>query len=85
VSDSLPPNLTPQSVTSLPARDDIPLLALLENQLVNGTVSTPGQGTSSTIKVELGTELGSSGTRHPNKPIRFYVKKEAIGTCKRLT
>ena len=41
VSDGLCPNLTLQNVTSLPARDDIPLLAHLANELANGAVSPP--------------------------------------------
>jgi len=85
VSNGLCPNFTLQNVTSLPARDNIPLLALVENELANSAVSPPSHGTSSTIQVELSMELGSSGTRHPNKPIRFYVKKEANRTCRRLT
>jgi len=85
VSDGLRPNLTPQIVPSLPARDDIPVLALLVNDLANGTVSPPSHSTSGTIQVELGTELGSIGTRHPNKPIRYYPKTGANGTCRRLT
>jgi len=85
VSDGLRPNWTPPNVASMPVRDDIPLLALLENALVNGAVSPPSHSTSSTIQVELSTELSSSGKRHHNKRIRFYVKKGGNWTCRRLT
>ena len=72
VSDGLRPNLIPQNVASLPARDDIPLLTLLENESANGAVSPPSHGVSSTIQVELGTELGSSGTRHPDNQLDLF-------------
>ena len=85
MSDGLSPNLTRQSVASLPARDNIPLLALLEHELSNGSVSPLSHCTASTVQVELSTELCSRGTMHPNKPIRFYVKKGANRTCRRLT
>jgi len=85
VSNGLHPNLTPQNVASLPARDNIPLLALLENKLANGSVSPPSHSTSSTVPVEPGMELGSSGMRYPNQPIRFYVTKGANRRCRRPT
>jgi len=85
VSNGLHPNLILPNVASQPARANIPLLALLENELANGLVSPPSHNTSSTIQVELGTELGSSGRRHPNKPIRFYVKKGANRPCRSLS
>ena len=64
VSDGLSPDLTPQSVIGLPRREDVPLPTLLENELVNGAVSPPIHRASSTVEVELSTELGSCGKRH---------------------
>jgi len=85
VSDGLRPNLTSQNVANPHGRDDIPLLALLEHELANGVVFPPSHSTFSTIQVELGMELCSSGTSHLNKPIRFYVKKGANEMCRRPT
>ena len=48
VSDGLRPNLTQQNVTRLPARDNIALMALLENELETGMVSPSSHSTSST-------------------------------------
>ena len=66
MSDGLRPDLTPQSVTCLPTREDVHLLTLRENKLVNGSVSPPSHRASSTVNVELSTELGSCGMRHAN-------------------
>jgi len=66
VSDGLFPDLTIQIVTGQPTREDVPLLTLLENELANGTVSLSSHRASSSVKVELGTELGSGETRHAN-------------------
>ena len=75
VSDSLHPNLVPQGVAGLPTREDIPLLALLENELANSPVSPPSHCTSSTVKVEFSTELGSSNTRHTNHQLDSTLKR----------
>ena len=74
VFDSLHPNLVSQGVAGLPTREDVPLLALLENKLANGAVSPSSHSASSTIKVESGTELGSSGTRHANHQLDSILK-----------
>ena len=66
MSDGLHPNFIPQAVAGLPTREDVPLLALLENKLANSVLSPPRASASSTLKLEFGTELGSSGTRHAN-------------------
>lgn len=66
VSDSVCPDLIPQSVTGLSREGDAPLLIILENELANGRVSPPSHGASSTITVDLSTELGSCETRHSN-------------------
>ena len=83
-SDGLRPNLVLQGVTGLPTREDVPLLALLENKLANGMVSPPSHSASSTVKVEFGTELGSSGTRHANHQLDSILKG-ANGTNRILT
>ena len=75
MSDGLRADLTPQSVTGLPTREDGPLLTLLENELPNGAVSPPSHRASSTIKVELSTELGSCGTRHTNHQLDSICKR----------
>ena len=66
VSDGLCSDLIPQSVTGLSTEEDVPLLRILENELASGRVSPPSHGASSTIKVELSTELGSFEMRHSN-------------------
>ena len=51
VPNGLCPNLTPQSFAHLPARDDIPLQALLENESADGTVSPSSNSASNTILI----------------------------------
>ena len=62
VSDDLGPNLIAQSVAGLPAREDIPLRAFLENESPNGDVSLPSHRETSTVKVKLSLEYFSSDT-----------------------
>lgn len=62
VSDGLDPNLVPQSVAGLPARDNIPLLAFLQNKSANSAVASPSPTASSTGKVKLPLEDFGSGT-----------------------
>ena len=56
VSDDLGPNFIPQSVAGLLAREDIPLVALLENEPPNGDVSLPSHRATSTFKVKPSPE-----------------------------
>ena len=58
VCDGLGPSLLPESMASLPVRDDIPLLALLQNEYAKGAVSPRSHSVSSTGKVEFGPEDG---------------------------
>ena len=62
MSDDLRPNLTPQSVASLLVRENIVLVAPLENEFANGDVSPPSHSATSTGEVKLGPEHLSSGT-----------------------
>ena len=62
MSDDLRPNLIPQSVAGLLARENIVLVALLENEFANGDVSSPSHSATSTVEVKLGPEYLSSGT-----------------------
>jgi len=69
VSESLHPDLTPQSVAGLATRGDIPLLTLLENKLAKVAVFPLSSEASSTVKVELSTKLSSCGTRYANQQL----------------
>ena len=69
VSHGLRPDLTPQNVAGLPTGSDVPLLALLKDEFSKGAVSPPSNCASSRNKVELGAELGSSGTNHANNQL----------------
>ena len=62
VCDGLRPSLLPQSFAGLPARDDIPPLALLQNEFAKGAVSPPSHSASSTGEVEFGVEHGGGAT-----------------------
>ena len=69
VSDDLGPNFIAQSVTGLLAREDIPLVALLENEPPNGDVSLPSHRATSTVKVKLsppyfGSDTGATSWSH---------------------
>ena len=66
VSNGLYPNSVPQGVAGLPTRENVPLLALLENKLANRAVSPSSHSVSNTVKIEFSTELASSGMRHAN-------------------
>ena len=61
-SDELGPNLIPQSVAGLLAREDTPLIALLENEPPNGNVSLPSHRATSTVQVKLSPEYFGSDT-----------------------
>ena len=62
VSDDHSPDFIPQSVAGLLAREDIPLIALLENEPANGDVSPPSHSATSTVKVKLSLEYFRSDT-----------------------
>ena len=62
VSDNLGPNFIPQSVAGLLAREDIPLVAPLENEPPNGDVSLPSHRATTTVKVKLSPEYFGSDT-----------------------
>ena len=62
VCDGLPPSLLPQCIAGLLARDDIPLLALLQNEYAKGAVSPHSDSASSTSEVEFGSEDGGGAT-----------------------
>ena len=62
MSDDLHPNLIPQSVPSLLVRQNIVLVALLENEFVNSDVSPLSHSVTSTVEVKLGPEHLGSGT-----------------------
>ena len=69
MSDNLAPNFIPQSVASLLAREDIPLVGLLENEPHNGDVSVPSHRATSIVKVKLrpeyfGSDTGATSWRH---------------------
>ena len=69
VSDDLGSNFIPQSVAGLLAREDIPLIALLENEPLNGDVSPTSHRATSTVKVKLspeyfGSDTGATSWRH---------------------
>ena len=66
VSDDLRPNLIPQSVAGLLARENIVLIALLENEFANGDVSPPSHSATSTVEVKLGSEHLGSATVIPS-------------------
>ena len=62
VTDGVGPNLIPQSVAGLLARENIPLGGLLENESADGTVSLPSHSASSTSEVKLCPEHFGSNT-----------------------
>ena len=62
VCKGLRPSLLTQSIAGLAVRDDIPLLALLQNEFAKGAVSPPSHSASSTVKVEFGPEDGGGAT-----------------------
>ena len=69
MSDNLGPNFIPKSVAGLPAREDIPLGVLLENEPPNGDVSLSSHSATSTVKVKLipeyfGSDMGATSWRH---------------------
>ena len=69
LSDDLGPNFIPQTVAGLLAREDIPLVALLENEPPNRDVSPTSHRASSTVKVKLCREYfnrdtGATSWRH---------------------
>ena len=79
VSDNIHPNLIPQSVAGLLARENIVLIALLENEFANSNVSPPSHSATSTVEVKLGPEHLGTGTvntsLHAIEPIRISVKR----------
>jgi len=66
VSDGPRLDLAAESLIGLTAREDIPYLTILENGLANSGVCPLSHAASSTVKVELCTDLGSCRTRHDN-------------------
>ena len=62
VCDGLRPSLLLQSIAGLPARDDIPLLALLQNEFAKGVASSPSHSASSTGEIEFSPEDGCGAT-----------------------
>ena len=69
VADDLCANFIPQSVAGLLAREDIPLVALLENEPPNGDVSPTSHRATSTVRVKLSPEyfssdMGATSWRH---------------------
>ena len=62
VSDDLGANFIPQSVASLLAKEDIPLVALVENEPRNGDISLPSHTATSTVNVKLSPEYFGSDT-----------------------
>ena len=62
VSDDLHPIFIPQSVAGLLASENIPLVALLENEPLKGYVSPPSHRATSTVNVELSLKYFSSNT-----------------------
>ena len=69
VSDDLGPNFILQSVAGLLGREDIPLVALLDNEPPDGDVSPTSHRATRTIKVKLileyfGSDMGATSWRH---------------------
>ena len=69
--DSLRPSLLPQSITGLPASDDIPFLALLQNEFAKDEVSPLSHSASSTSEVEFSPDDrgGATPRRHAIDPL----------------
>ena len=61
LSDDLRPILIPQSVAGLLARENIVLIALLENEFAKSDVSPPSHSGTSSVEVKLGLEHLRSG------------------------
>ena len=62
VSDDLGPSFIPQSVAGLLAREDIPLVVLLENEPPYCDVSFPSHRATTSVKVKLSPEYFGSDT-----------------------